>query len=292
MDKEAIPRRAPAVLALAVALALALLAVAEMASAAPSPYKQPLIRDNCYYSHSNLDDPIVDPAPGMGHLHDHGGNTTTNAASTGESLEAGPSNCTRDGHNSALWAPRLKWGGQDIVYENVGVYYRTTRGMNPLKTKNVPLHAQYIAGEGVGQTGKVLWHCGFKDNVRNSQDPPESCANQELGVEVHFPPCWNGEKPESGGWRLKEPVKVRPGEFECRGSHDIQIPEIQFFFDYRLPQADGPVSIAVHEGYTEDSSRMHADYFGGENLGRLVNRCINKPFGKRRPAACATRPPQ
>src|SRR5438552_4669667 len=65
----------------------------------------------CNYSRSLMDDPIVYPGqPGVSHLHDFYGNTTTDAYSTIASLlAAGTTSCVNPGETAAYWVPALMY---------------------------------------------------------------------------------------------------------------------------------------------------------------------------------------
>ena len=104
--------RATAVVVTAVALA----GTATSAVAEPRPAPRPAgnFVSVCRYSHSAPDDPIVHPAsPGTSHRHDFFGNTSTDAFSTTESLQAAPDLCRSDGDHAAYWCPpcptRARW---------------------------------------------------------------------------------------------------------------------------------------------------------------------------------------
>src|SRR3569623_1700242 len=85
---------------------------------------------NCAVSRSNLpDDPIVFPnMPGASHSHTFMGNTTTNAATTLASLQAGGTACITPGDKTGYWLPTLLNGatavppvGRQGIYDKSGV---------------------------------------------------------------------------------------------------------------------------------------------------------------------------
>ena len=85
---------------------------------------------DCSVSRPNAgDDPIVFPnKAGASHLHTFMGNTTTNAASTVESLSKGQTTCLAKGDLSAYWMPTLFNGntpvnpeGEQVIYYKTGV---------------------------------------------------------------------------------------------------------------------------------------------------------------------------
>ncbi|MGO4760418.1 DUF1996 domain-containing protein, partial [Streptomyces sp. 2MCAF27] len=84
---------------------------------------------NCSVSHTKADDPIVYPQqPGAPHDHTFMGNTTTDAASTTASLDAGRTTCKAPGDKSGYWMPTLFQGdrpvlpvGPQTIYYKAGV---------------------------------------------------------------------------------------------------------------------------------------------------------------------------
>ncbi|MGZ4131252.1 MAG: DUF1996 domain-containing protein, partial [Actinomycetota bacterium] len=97
-----------------VLLVLALLAsvLAAPASAGTGP-GQFVIR--CRYSHTLMDDPIVEPGrPGASHSHDFFGNRTTDAYSTVASMLAGRTTCRATSDTAGYWSPTVSIGGKAI----------------------------------------------------------------------------------------------------------------------------------------------------------------------------------
>jgi hypothetical protein len=83
----------------------------------------------CSFSHMSYDDPIVFPGkPGASHLHTFFGNTSTNYASTHDTLTAptSASSCPGGAANkSAYWFPALMNGATPLAPSLIGVYYKS-----------------------------------------------------------------------------------------------------------------------------------------------------------------------
>src|SRR5262245_9326262 len=91
-----------------------------------------------------MDDPIVFPGyPGMSHDHTFVGNSTTNAASTLESLRAGSTTCRRRGDTAAYWMPTLLVNGQPVEPTGATIYYRR-KTLAPVRA--FPLGLKMIGG--------------------------------------------------------------------------------------------------------------------------------------------------
>src|SRR5438128_6843801 len=82
----------------------------------------------CNYSRSLMDDPIVYPGqPGVSHLHDFYGNTTTDAYSTIVSLlAAGTTSCVNPGETAAYWVPALMYNNVLKTSPSATIYYRSS----------------------------------------------------------------------------------------------------------------------------------------------------------------------
>src|SRR4051794_16520278 len=117
----------------------------------------------CRFSHAASDDPIVYPGQaGKSHLHDFFGNTTTDAASTYESLRAGTNTCRTAEDNSGYWEPALYRNGAEVKPVSMKVYYRTGRH-DPESVQAFPPGFRMIAGDSTATSAQALrttfWLC-------------------------------------------------------------------------------------------------------------------------------------
>ena len=119
----------------------------------------------CDYSHSLKDDPIVYPGqPGVSHLHDFYGNSTTNAYSTIPSLlAAGTTTCVNQGETAAYWVPALMYNGVLKTSPSATIYYRSTT-VPVSAIKPIPPGLVMIAGDSHATGDQPLdiigWGCG------------------------------------------------------------------------------------------------------------------------------------
>ena len=81
--------------------------------------------ENCRFSHSAPDDPIVFPGKaGASHDHTFVGNRSTNASSTYRSLRASPTSCRRADDKAGYWVPTLLQGTTPVFPQGATIYYR------------------------------------------------------------------------------------------------------------------------------------------------------------------------
>ena len=263
------------------------------------------ITTHCFYSHSNTGDPIADPSPDMAHLHDFFGNDSTDQDSTKQSLAAAGGNCFRETQKSAIWVPRITWGGEEVAPKRTGDYWGTRTGLDPERTTTTPDGFKMIAyapaadnrsdGRPLanGAKARLNFHCNKAIGVQDSMDapktPPESCTERTLGIAVTFPECWDGE-----AWNVQGGANMRHSLYNpntqnrfCPESHPRYIPRVQLFVDYDLPSAEGPLKVMGPGGMVMGPDFYHADYFNVEDpavLGPLVEQCIRRGKSATEPA--------
>ncbi|MGH9208039.1 MAG: DUF1996 domain-containing protein, partial [Acidimicrobiales bacterium] len=137
----------------------------------------------CGYSHSLLDDPIVFPnVPGRSHMHDFGGNSTTNANSTLATLQAGTTNCfvhapDAMADRSGYWVPQLYFNGTLVSFSEQQAYYQSG-GLSYVNTP--PTGLELVAGNhhatGPQSTNVVKFTCsGSAGSAIGGLDHPPIC---------------------------------------------------------------------------------------------------------------------
>jgi hypothetical protein len=152
----------------------------------------------CGYSHSLPDDPIVFPnVSGRSHMHDFGGNTTTNASSTLASLQAGTTNCfvhapDPQADRSGYWVPQLYFNGNPISFVEQQAYYQSG-GLPYVNTP--PTGLKLVAGKHFAtaplSTEIVKWTCSGSagDAIGGSDHPPVCPSGSMLKIVVFTPNC-------------------------------------------------------------------------------------------------------
>ncbi|MDT5040498.1 MAG: hypothetical protein QOE51_1483 [Actinoplanes sp.] len=233
---------------------------------------------NCSVSRSNLpDDPIVFPIlPGASHSHTFMGNTTTNAATTLASLQAGTTSCLAPGDKTGYWMPTLLNGttavqpvGNQVIYYKSGVIdYRSVRPFPP--------GLRYVVGspaatldEFKNNPGTVQgWECG---ETTFNWDFPASCpAGSLLNVRLQSPSCWDGlhlDTPDHKRHMAYPVIGV------CPADHPVAVPMVEFKMAFPVNGDLSNVHLASGRGYS-----FHFDVFNAwdvPTLAALSSHCIN-----------------
>ncbi len=224
-------------LTLAAALAIALVGTA---AGQPRLHGQNFF-SNCYFSHIAPDDPIVYPnQPGVSHSHTFFGATTTNAASTVDSLRRSPTTCRRSGDTAAYWVPTL--------YSN-GVAVKPTKGSAYFVLRAREMHAfpsglKVVAGDAHARAPQgssvTYWSCSMREGTRWTT--PHACATPRnsdrpslIQLDVFFPDCWDGrhlDSPDHKGHMAYS------RNWACPRSHPVKVPRLRFIVTYPLQRPD------------------------------------------------------
>jgi Domain of unknown function (DUF1996) len=232
----------------------------------------------CAYSHAAPDDPIVHPnMPGASHLHNFFGNTTTNAASTLASLNAGASNCRVLGgvDRSGYWVPALYFNGTYVPFAEAQAYYESVVG--PAITP--PPGLEVIGGSAMAtaplSTNQVKWTCDGNAGVAGATSPPVCPAGTHLKVVVKTPNCLDATLAVNPGGRNDTPnstyAYLHGGR--CPAGYS-PLPTVRIEVKYPSGiDGRGVITLASGAYYT-----MHADWFNAwdpTTLNLFVTRCIN-----------------
>ncbi|MCW2640486.1 MAG: hypothetical protein JWP76_2792, partial [Dactylosporangium sp.] len=251
-------------------------------TAVPPPTNPPTthheFQANCSVSRTNLpDDPIVFPnMPGASHSHTFMGNTTTNAATTLASLQAGGTSCITPGDKTGYWMPTLLNGttavqpvGRQVIYYKSGVIdYRSVRPF--------PAGLRYVVGspaatldEFKNSPGAVEgWECG--DSTKNWDLPASCVAGSQLNVRFQSPSCWDGlhlDTPDHKSHMAYPVVGV------CPADHPVAVPMIEFKMAFPVSGDMTNVHLASGRGYS-----FHYDVYNAwdaPTLAALVTHCID-----------------
>src|SRR5438309_2653550 len=156
----------------------------------------------CGYSHSAMDDPIMDPGmPGAAHMHDFYGNTGTDAYSTPQTLLGGSTTCSDSLDASGYWAPATFMNGVQVTPIRVESWYFGSVG----SVVALPANLEFIAGDQHATTFQdkrvVNYSCGQGATFYTSSSAtPYDCTpyvllGQSEGVveTINFPSCWDGK---------------------------------------------------------------------------------------------------
>jgi hypothetical protein len=242
----------------------------------------------CPYSHSGADDPIVFPGkPGLSHEHTFYANSTTNAATTEQTLLAsGPSTCERGFQNadhSAYWIPALYRSGQELKGSQqdvtMTIYYRRSGGAQGDKVTAFPQGLRMIAGDATATapTRAASFRCINDKNggiqTKSGNTFPSCDAGEGLLESVTFPECWDGKNLDSADHK-SHMVYAANSRKSCPADHPVKVPQVTFEAIYH--HVNGPASqFKLSSG---DPFTLHGDFFAAwdnNTQKALVDKCAN-----------------
>ena len=239
---------------------------------------------NCSVSRSNLaDDPIVFPGlPGASHLHTFMGNTTTNAATTVESLMQGQTTCKAKGDLSAYWMPTLLNGdtpvnpvGLQVIYYKAGVTdYRTVRPF-PKGLRFVVGNAKNTDADKFLAATEEGFECG---NSYKNKNIPLTCPSDrsvQLNIRYQAPSCWDGLHLDSPDHQshIVYPVDSHTASgWICPDSHPVAVPKLEFKMAWPVNGDMSKVRFTSGAGPT-----FHYDFINAwdeRTLAAMIEGCI------------------
>ena len=259
------------VAAAAAALVVLMWAKAPAASAqqVDGPANEPAFVVRCDFSHRNNDDPIVYPGvQGAAHSHDFFGNTSTNYASTYNTLQAAGTTCVRPADKASYWIPTVKWNGKPLKPQ-FGTFYYRGHFHDPATVQAYPAGLKVISG------ALVRWQCLVDGGGAFTSEPPTRCSSGVLRVRVNFPDCSNGQTESAYPHRSHLAWSQSQGEGtynRCPETHPTPVPMLAATIRFRLPTTRGEVTLS-----SGAPSTMHADFFNSWDqavLKDLVATCI------------------
>jgi hypothetical protein len=242
----------------------------------------------CDVSHFKADDPIVFPnRPGAAHMHSFYGNTSTDHASTTESLMGSLSTCGRNFETtdkSAYWVPSVykkNTDGTSTLVTNSSqiswVYYRRVGAANGPTVQPFPPGLRMIAGDAAATSAQPLpivkWLCGHggpeSPGIPNCTAP--GMTGEAMLAKILFPSCWDGKNLDSPNHKSHMAYATYDGT--CPSTHPVSLPEITMEAEY--PGIYGGSSYYLSSGGIYS---MHADFFNGwdpQVQNALVAECLN-----------------
>jgi Domain of unknown function (DUF1996)/F5/8 type C domain len=239
---------------------------------------------NCTVSRTNLqDDPIVFPGlPGASHFHTFMGNTTTNAASTIESLSAGQTTCAAKGDLSAYWMPTLYNG--DTAVNPVGkmtIYYKSGVG-DYTSVRSFPKGLRFVVGNAKNTDATAFrnateagWECDRTDGSGNFPAFCTAAGNIQLNIRYQAPSCWDGIHLDSPDHQSHMAYPIDSGERVgkvCPADHPVAVPKLEFKMAWPVNGDMSKVHFASGAGPTFHYDFMNA--WDPATLTAMVNGCI------------------
>lgn len=243
--------------------------------------------------HRNSDNYQAAPGKenGAQHVHDYVGNTTTDAFSDDDSLQAGGTSCT-NGDKSTFYWPVLRdlngvgddanadGGGKD---GNVGSIMTPTsakmtqHGHVGQKTEPMPQGLGMITGDAKAKTNgddNVVskWTCsGFTD--RTTEKYPVCPAGSDLIRFLDFPSCWDGENLQSNA--NNEAVVFPESDGSCADGRKA-IPQLRMTLTYDQP-AGRQFALDTFPEQQHSPKTDHGNFESllSEDQARTAADCIN-----------------
>jgi Domain of unknown function (DUF1996)/F5/8 type C domain len=232
---------------------------------------------NCAVTKHAPDDPIVFfNQPGASHDHTFLGNTTTNAASTTQSLLAGGTQCKAPGDKSGYWMPTMYNGsttvlptGPQVIYYKTGINDYTAVRPFPTGLRFVVGSPTATAAQFAGSPGYVAgWECG---NSYHNIDFPLNCpAGTELNLRYQAPSCWDGLHLDSPDHKSH---MAYPVDGVCPVDHPVALPMIEFKMAFPVSGDMSQVRLSSGRAFS-----FHYDFFNAwdpATLQALVTHCVN-----------------
>ena len=243
----------------------------------------------CGYTHSLPDDPLVFPsAPGRSHMHDFGGNSTTNAYSTLASLQAGTTNCfvhapDTQADRSGYWVPQLYFNGTPVSFSEQQAYYQSG-GLPYVNTP--PTGLELVAGNhhatGPQSTKIVKFTCSGSAGaaIGGHNYPPVCPTGSELKIVVFTQNCLAHALAVNGADGVNDTSQATyANNGVCPTGFD---PIAQVRIEVKYPAGiDGRGTIAFSPDPGSGLSpyyTMHADWFNAwdhTTLNNFVQGCID-----------------
>lgn len=266
----------------AAAFLLAASSAAHAASTDESYVSHHEFQANCSVSRTLSDDPIVFPGvPGRSHNHTFLGNTSTDAFSTLDSLNAGGTTCKAPDDRSAYWFPTLEGPTGKILPDFPQVIYYKSGIKDYTKVVPFPPGLRFVTGDMMATEEEFKNAPGAAEGFQcghsfNNYEIPEYCTpGTDLNIRYHSPSCWNGQDltPAQAVAAGRAPHMVYPVKGMCPADHPVAVPMLEFKIAFPISGDLRGVQFASGEG-----SSWHYDFFNAwdpATLAALVKHCIN-----------------
>ena len=196
-------------------------------------------RIHCAQSHQSNDDPIVfSGQEGAAHHHTFFGNTSTNYASTSDSLKTSGNSTCHGGlaNRSAYWLPSLIDTNDGTPLEpDWALFYYKGGKVKPPNGLKIIAGEQTATNDNSQNRNKINWQCNAGElggaAWENRTNHIPDCVG-DLTATVHFPNCWDGENLDSPSH--KSHVVYESNLNLCPASHPKQISNISGIIHYAV----------------------------------------------------------
>lgn len=244
--------------------------------------------------HYNEDNLVVSPGlrSGAHHTHAYVGNLSTDAFSTGASLEAAATSCTGGDRSTYYWPVlrRTDWAGER-PHEGSAGHGNTGRilpeasvsveffGNAVSEVVAMPPFLNAMTGDAVAFTAdsdehvRARWGCAGSPD-RSTVRYPRCPAGERLTRTLAFPSCWNGLDTTSSGHRshllFPAPNGVCP-------AGTFPVPELRISLAYDVP-AGAPLALDSFPEQRHSPKTDHAMFVNvmtGRRMAEVVD-CLNR----------------
>jgi len=226
--------------------------------------------------HNNSDNYMAAPGKrnGAQHVHDYVGNTSTNANSTDDSLDAADTSCANGDKSTFFWPVLRDLNGQgpDVGQDggsldgNVGSILKpvkadlTFHGHGSQPVEDMPTHLMIITGNAKakvqdGKNANAKYTCsGFENRVTDKY--PICPSGSQLKRILDYPSCWDGENLESKDQRSHTAFPDENGD--CQNGFK-PVPALRITLTYNQP-AGKAFSIDSFPDNQHSPSTDHSDF--------------------------------
>jgi hypothetical protein len=247
--------------------------------------------------HRNSDNFITAPGTtnGAHHVHDYVGNTSTDGASTDESLATAATTCAR-GDKSVYFWPVLRdlhGRGEDADHPGGGLDGNLGRILTPdevsigflgnpqASVRPMPRFLRIVTGDAKAVTNppqpsraRAMWTCSGTPGRASATHYPLCPAGQLVQRTGEYPSCWNGADTDSDNHRTHVTFPD-PTTGACPAG-TVPVPRLRITVGYRVPPGR---SFAI-DTFPDQERKAVTDHFDFENvmpesLMMLVVDCIN-----------------
>ncbi|WP_380567835.1 DUF1996 domain-containing protein [Streptacidiphilus jeojiensis] len=230
----------------------------------------------CSANHVLPDDPIVFPGqPGASHLHTFMGNTSTNAATTEASLQAGGTTCMAPGDKSGYWMPTLLNGTTQVLPVGTQTIYYKSGVIDYTSVRPFPTGLRFLVGSPAATATQFStdpgwvsgWECG--NSYGNIDIPPSCPAGSELDIRYQAPSCWDGIHLDTPDHKSH---MAYPINGVCPADHPVAVPMIEFKMAFPVNGDMSQVHLSSGRGFS-----FHYDFYNGwdtATLAAMVTHCI------------------
>lgn len=235
----------------------------------------------CAISHRAPDDPIVFPnMPGAAHMHDFFGNTSTDAFSTLDSLEATKTVSCPGGvrNKSAYWYPTLFDGAGKPMDPTKLFYYHKSAMLPRASLKTPPYGLRFVFGGDLHS--KWPRSTSWQGCAKSKQTFKDCLPGQEVHAHISGPQCWDGKRLDSPDHRshMAYPEHIGGGKYKCPATHPVPLPQPTIVAFWKIP-ASGTAGMKLSSDQPGDlpGQSLHADIFYVWNptvFDRFMKGCI------------------